>query len=553
MDTTQIQLSSARKAGLVAALVMVAVQLGWRVLFSENNVVQALPEFIATAIARMTPTSLFGTITENYGSWAKRTLLVACCLGIIAMGPVAGQSAARLCSWSFSSFIHRLAAGLAVAAGLLGFILVVIMPLANLGMFARDSSYQSDIISQLLVTFVIWAVVWALLADDGVPSESLSTGEAAVSRRSAFGSVGGGALAIGSLGIIVWSLLDMFRAPKLSEEEKLAQEEAVDEIVSGQRADQSASPVAASPEALSGQALFDQLDASGELTPILTTTKDFYHVSKNFTDPTVSADGWTLEITGLVDKPLTFTHEELVARATTKQITTLCCISNELNGDLIGTAEWTGIPLVDLLTEAGVQASAIDLKCSAADDYTDSFPVSIGMDPHVLLVTGMNGEPLPDDHGFPARLIVPPIYGMKNLKWLQKIEAVAEDYQGYWQERGWSDTARYQNWARIDEPTGKIPPGPTTACGVASAGDRGVSRVEISLDKGETFADAELETPLNAPLTWVRWAYQFDAEPGRYNMRVRVTDGLGEVMDEGFQPPLPDGTRGWPGRVIPVG
>ena len=197
--------------------------------------------------------------------------------------------------------------------------------------------------------------------------------------------------------------------------------------------------------------------------------------------------------------------------------------------------------------------NAVDLKLTAADDYTESIPLSIAQDPAVMIVTGMNGEPLPDDHGFPARLIVPPIYGMKNVKWLKKIEAVDEDYKGYWQERGWSDTARYQIWGRIDFPTGALDAaGPVTACGMASAGDRGVQRVEVSVDNGATWADAQLEPALNAPFTWVRWAFPFTAQSGQVKMKIRVTDGQGEVMKEDEQAPLPDGATGWPSRTINV-
>src|SRR4029079_2515550 len=150
----------------------------------------------------------------------------------------------------------------------------------------------------------------------------------------------------------------------------------------------------------------------------------------------------------------------------------------------------------------------------------------IAQDPAVMIVTGMNGEPLPDDHGFPARLSVPPIYAMKNVKCLKKIEAVDEDYLGYWQERAWSDTARYQIWGRIDFPTGTIDtPGPVTACGMASAGDRGVQRVEVSIDNGAPWAAAQLEPALNAPFPWVRWAFPFTAVSGQIKMKIRVTDG----------------------------
>src|SRR5690606_19248655 len=144
-------------------------------------------------------------------------------------------------------------------------------------------------------------------------------------------------------------------------------------------------------------------------------------------DPTVSASDWTLKITGLVDKEVEYTHDQLVQRATVQRITTLCCISNQLNGDLIGTAQWTAVPLIELLEEAGVQPGAVDLKFHAADDYEDSVPIEVGLDPDNMVVVGMNGEMLADDHGFPARLIIPNIYGMKNVKWIDRIEVVDED------------------------------------------------------------------------------------------------------------------------------
>lgn len=550
MDMTAKRRASG--AGLIAALVMVAVQLAWRVLDSKDNVVQAFPELIAAAIARMTPLSFFGTVTESYGSLAKRSLLTACIIGVIAVGPVAGRWALALTRDRSPSFARRLVGGAIIAAGLLAITFVVILPIANLGIAARESSYTSEILTQLILTFALWAVLWAVLSAE--PEVTVAAEGSQVSRRTAMQSVGWGVLALGASVGVIASLADMFRAKKLTDAEIASQEQTVDEIVATQRpADSLATPNAAvsTPQAVFAQ--FDQLEADGHLTPVLTATKDFYHVSKNFTDPTVSSDGWSLEFGGLVTTPKSYSYDELVSRATTKKITTLCCISNELNGSLISTAEWTGVPLVDLLTEVGLATNAVDLKFTAADDYTESIPVLIAQDPNVLLVVGMNGEPLPDDHGFPARLIVPPIYGMKNVKWIKKIEVVDNDYQGYWQERGWSDTARYQIWGRIDYPAGALEaPGPVISCGVASAGDRGVQRVEVSVDDGATWADAQLEPALNEPFTWVRWQYPFTAESGQVKMKIRVTDGQGEVMREEEQPPLPDGATGWPSRKINV-
>jgi hypothetical protein len=166
----------------------------------------------------------------------------------------------------------------------------------------------------------------------------------------------------------------------------------------------------------------------------------------------------------------------------------------------------------------------------------------------------MNGEPLPDKNGFPARLIVPGIYGMKNVKWLQEITLLEEDFQGYWQTRGWSDPAPTQIWARVDWPkNGALATrADLTIAGVASAVKRGISRIEVSFDDGETWADAFLEPSLNGGLTWRRWVIRPQLEPGEYTVRVRATDGEGIVAPEEERPPLPDGATGWPRRRFTV-
>lgn len=537
-------------AGLLAALVMLAVQLIWRTQSSSDGVVQAFPEFIATAIAKLTPISMFGTITETYGSNAKKTLLVACCVGVVVVGILAGRLAWRLTASHAPSFGRRLAAGAGVALLLFLVVTILILPITDLGVFARHSSHTSDILTQLIITFALFAVVWAMLTGTTAPESDASA--ATVDRRSVITSGAWLVLALASIGGIIAALTSMLRAKPISSEELAQQEAAANQIIADQRATETAGTPSASGTPVIGPEVFAQLEADGKLTPVLTTTVDFYHVSKNFTDPTVSADGWTLSIEGLVDTPVQFTLEDLNAMATTRMITTLCCISNEINGDLIGTAEWQAVPLVDLLAKAGVQAGTVDFKLSAADDYHDSFPLAVGQDPNVLVVVGMNGAPLGDDHGYPARLIVPPIYGMKNVKWITKIEAVNEDYIGFWQERGWSDDAHYQIWGRIDYPTGKIKAGQDYVCGVASAGDRGINRVEISLDGGDSWLDATLEPPLNGRFTWVRWAMPFTAQIGEYDIKMRATDGTGTVMTQKKQPPAPDGATGWPSRDVKV-
>lgn len=554
----------AGQAGFLAAVVMVAAQLIWRLNWSHNGVVQAFPEFVVAAASRLTPLSVFGAATENYGSLAKKALLLTVILVICGVGMWGGKVAGRISQRIGESFLSRLVSGVIVAAALLLFTLLVIMPIAHLGAFARDSSYTSDILVQLIVTFGLYAVVWAVFTSEAFEAEPDFTSQRTSRRAFVLDAVTLTGLIVGAVSI--WRLVNP-RMPKIAD---TAAQQTVEDIVATQRASQGyelKTPVpTATPEGsamltsdLAMQAddplaLFTELDAAEQITPVLTATPDFYHVSKNIIDPTVSADGWTLKITGLVNKELEFTHDQLMERATTQRITTLCCISNQLNGDLISTALWTAVPLIDLLNEAGVKEGAVDLKFHAADDYEDSVSIEVGMSENNMVVVGMNGAPLTDDHGFPARLIIPNIYGMKNVKWIERIEIVDEDFKGYWEDRGWSDTAVVNIWGRIDFPENRdeIDPGEQTLTGVAAAGARGVSRVEVTLDDTKSWTDAVLEPALNPPFTWVRWALPVMLDPGDYKMRIRVTDGEGNVMDVTDRSPLPDGATGWPRRTVHV-
>lgn len=544
----------AGRAGLLASLVMLAVQLLWRLNWSKDGVVQAFPEFIVAAIARLTPLSVFGEVTETYGSLAKKSLFAAVLLGIVAVGFRSGTVAGWLSRRIGRGAAGRVIAGLLVAAALLLVTLVVVMPVAYLGLFARDSSYTSDILIQLVTTFALFGVLWAIFAAPRLSESEVDLrGGELVSRRNLLGQAAWG---VGTLAAAIavagatWRLIN----PRQRRANAAAEQQSAEEIVATAQAEAANREATAQAQAAlqeaNAETLFAQLDAEGKITPVVTETDDFYNVSKNIIDPTVDSAGWTLKVTGMVDTPLELSYDEVVARSTELKITTLSCISNELNGDLAGTALWTGFPLKTLLDEAGVQTGAVDLKFRAADDYEDSILLERGLDPDTIVVTGMNGAPLRDDHGFPARMIVPGIYGMKNVKWLNEIEVVGEDFQGYWQTRGWSDSAIHQIWGRIDAPTGSDnEPGPLVAAGVASAGDRGIDRVEVSLDDGATWADATLEPAINPPFTWVRWAYPFTAEPGTtYKMKIRATDGTGQVMSEERRSPLPDGATGWPSR-----
>jgi DMSO/TMAO reductase YedYZ molybdopterin-dependent catalytic subunit len=555
----------AGRGGAVAALLALFLDLVWRAFLAPAGV-PSIPEAVVTAVARLTPTAVFGWATETFGSLAQNTLFAAILVGVVLVGYGAGRVSGRwAASGRFGSAVAgRLLPAVIVGAVLFLFIAAVVFPLAREGVFAAESAYQGLLLLQAAFFAAIWALAWMVLAAPTAtpePAAAAGAGES-MTRRSALQSAVGAGLAAG-VAVLGWRLA---RAP--SAENAAAQDEAAAEIAARARVNAPSLGAEVAPDVgvagdeepvlaqwdPSPEEPFAELEAEGKLTPVITSVADFYHVSKNIADPVVDGATWSLTVGGLVKTPLTLTYEDVVARATTQNITTLACISNQLNGDLAGTAEWTGFPLRELLEEAEVDPATVDIVFRAADGYDDSIPLSQAMHPTTLVVTGMNGEPLPPDHGFPARLIVPPIYGMKNVKWVEQIEAVDHDYQGFWQTRGWSDPAPYQIWGRIDTPAGgeEIPAGAAVAAGVASAGNRGIYRVEISLDEGATWADATLEPSINPDFTWVRWVFPFEATSGSLKIWMRATDGDGNVAPEEQRPPLPDGATGWPERTVRV-
>lgn len=277
----------------------------------------------------------------------------------------------------------------------------------------------------------------------------------------------------------------------------------------------------------------------------ITPNDEFYLTSIGGT-PRVNPESWSLRLKGMVRNQLTLRYEDLLKRNTVPMVSTLECIGNPIGGDSIGTAEWEGVRLNAILDEAGVDPKAVDLVLRGADGYSDSVPAQRVMRDEVLLVTKMNGVPLPPDHGFPARLIVPGIYGMKNVKWLTELELVGGDDKGYWEKRGWSDEAVVRVRSRIDLPGDgdRVTTKTVSIRGVAFGGLSGISRVEVSTDGGASFHEAALEPPLS-PYSWVFWTYPWTVPAGgRYRLLVRATDGRGLVQEAEDQRAYPDGASG---------
>jgi hypothetical protein len=260
----------------------------------------------------------------------------------------------------------------------------------------------------------------------------------------------------------------------------------------------------------------------------------------------VASSGWRLKIDGLVDRPMELTYEQLTSLPASEGYYTLMCISNEIGGDLWGNAYWRGVKLRELLMQAGVHTDAYKAVFTAADDYKDSVRLDRALHPDALLAWAMNGEPLKSEHGFPARLLIPGIYGMKNVKWLTGITIVADDVRGFWQNQGWDDAAPYQTESRIDVPHGRasVPAGPLSVGGVAFAGDRGIQSVEVSTDGGQTWQPAQVKPGLSAN-AWQLWRADLQVDHNTRDLRVRATDGQGHLQIRQESDPFPAGVTGY--------
>jgi DMSO/TMAO reductase YedYZ molybdopterin-dependent catalytic subunit len=282
--------------------------------------------------------------------------------------------------------------------------------------------------------------------------------------------------------------------------------------------------------------------------PFFTPTSEFYRIDTALTVPRVDLSTWTLEVMGQVSNPITLNYEQLLERPMIEADITIACVSNEVGGDLIGTARWLGCRLDDLLKEAGVSDTADQIVGRSVDGFTAGFPTALLDGRDALVAIAMNGEPLPAKHGFPARLIVPGVYGyVSATKWLSQIELTTfEAFQGYWIPRGWSVEGPVKTQSRIDTPRNgaRVKAGSTVPiAGVAWAPIRGIVRVEVRIDDGP-WQEATLGQEYQKT-TWRQWKLDWKPSSGEHKIAVRATDGDGETQTDQLAPVAPDGATGW--------
>ncbi|MER7956968.1 molybdopterin-dependent oxidoreductase [Streptomyces sp. NPDC096030] len=297
------------------------------------------------------------------------------------------------------------------------------------------------------------------------------------------------------------------------------------------------------------------------ITPFTTANKDFYRVDTALVVPKVDAGTWRLRIHGKgVSRPRTFNLDDLLARPLIERDITLTCVSNEVGGPYAGNARWLGVRLSDLLAECGVKppsagGGADQLVARSVDGMTLGSPVEDVMDGRdAILAVGMNGDPLPFDHGFPVRMVVPGLFGyVSACKWIEDIELTTFDaYDPYWVKRKWARRAPIKTQSRIDTPKPFARPaaGIVTVAGVAWAQRRGITRVQIRVDDGP-WQDADLAAQDTVD-TWRQWSYRWQATPGGHNITVRATDGTGQAQPEQRTRTIPDGASGWHSVFVTV-
>jgi DMSO/TMAO reductase YedYZ molybdopterin-dependent catalytic subunit len=510
----RLRTSEALVAGTAATVVAIAV-------FGLVHLVQASFPFpplgLAQRLLRLVPGPLAVFFIDLLGHWALRLFAAGFTIGSVLAGAAAAVLVAR------APTVRRTRAAW-LAAGLLGLV-------ALAGYRAQPGAPSLLVYGAVVaVAAVAWVSVLSgalgRLERDPVPAPASGLGR---TRRELLRA------AIGAAGLLATGLALRRLTGGIGDAggEPLARPAG-------------AGPVRPAPPPAAGDdpAAWNIAGLTAEVTP----NRLHYTVDESIIDPGVDRRSWRLRVDGLVGRPVGLGYDELLAMPAIEQYVTLQCISNLVGGDLVGTAKWTGVPLAQVLERAGgAGRGAVRVVFHAVGGYSDSLPLAKALAPTTVVAYGMNDHSLPRAHGFPARIIAPGIYGMKNVKWLERIEVVDYDYRGYWQRSdGWDNIAEIKTASRIDVPaelTSASDAG--LVAGLAWAGDRGIRRVEVSLDGGASWVPATLRREL-ALAAWRQWRLPLPGGVhGRRTIEVRAVDGRGTLQTPVPAPPHPSGASGY--------
>ena len=529
--------------GLVSGVIAIAVSLALRTFFSA----MFIPELASQTLFSLTPGEVESQAVETLGPIAKYSAFIgALIVNFVVYGVVS------LIVYKIHIKINSGNSFLLAAAISSGISYVVILIISFVLMAVADIEIQSlslqTIIMYLIPPHIAFGFTSAFFyrniqprAPKAAPKET-----------------------IGSLGTTVSSGVDQNR--RLLIKAGLASVVVIPLLYLGlnnllfpRESAQSRLPLESEVASKPRPAGFEDPRLTALLASEITPTDLFYRVDINPVPPTVDVNSWRLVVKGLVSRPLTLTYEQLKARPSVQQIATLECVSNKIANDFISTAIWNGIRFKDLLDEVGVKPNAKYIVFRCADGYDVGIPLERGFQEGSILAHGMNGETLNAKHGYPVRAIIPGLYGMMNPKWITEIELIDRVYEGYWQKKGWANNAQYNTHSYIiipgNAPVRKIFRNLGSVnivvgeqipiAGVAFAGDREISRVQVSTDGGATWKDARIKNPLS-PYSWVIWATELDVtSKANYKIVVRATDKTGKIQTGEAREPFPNGATGY--------
>lgn len=289
------------------------------------------------------------------------------------------------------------------------------------------------------------------------------------------------------------------------------------------------------------------------VTPWITPNNDFYRIDTALSVPEINVEDWELRVHGLVEQEIRLTFQDLLDAELIESHVTLTCVSNPVGGNLAGNAKWLGVPLRDVLKMARPQPGADMVLSTSEDGFSASTPLEVLQDGRdAMLAIAMNGEPLPLEHGYPVRMVVPGLYGFVSAtKWVVDLEVTRfADSKAYWTQRGWSERGPIKTMARVEVPRSfaRVPAGSVAIGGTAWAQTRGITKVEVQIDN-EDWAEATLSAEASV-ITWRQWSFDWEATPGPHYIKVRATDGTGEVQTDQRADPVPDGASGWQSVMV---
>jgi DMSO/TMAO reductase YedYZ molybdopterin-dependent catalytic subunit len=503
-------------AGAAAGCALTTVALIGRIV----DGVPTLPDLVQDRLVLLLPGPVFALLLERFLYLGKPLLFAGLLLAQVAIGAVLGMALLRARHVVIATFVAALALWLVLG--------LVLLPLAGNGPFARDRGVAATIFAGCVAYAVTFLLLLPRAEQPAAPTPRARSQRNAVQffvqRRRL---LAGGLLGLSTAVLTRRAIGSLPALP----------------------------PRGASAAGGGTSGGTAQAGTQAGLPPPITPVNRFYVVTKNLLDPKLSGSSWSLRVDGMVLKPLKLSYADLLAMPPVAVQRTLECISNEVGGDLISTGNWTGVRLVDLLQRAGVLQGATALSLSSADGYSASMTLTQAIDPATLIAYQLDGAPLSQKHGYPARVLGTNTYGMKNPKWLTRIELTRDTRQGFWQQQGWDGEDIVQTMARIDAPGDgmRLPLGPITVAGIAFAGARGISRIELATDGGSTWSDAQI-APSQGANTWTFWQYAWQpAQAGSYTLTVRATDGTGTVQPSRRTDTYPTGATGYDAIHLKIG